>query len=144
MDDLHLPEGITLTISEHTTFVSRTLPSVREIVVRKYSEELAIAQIDERFFNTFKYFYPKSKETGLYEVPQIASQNWHHLKKIEEKFNEFKRSDPSYGNYRTETNWVIQETNPTYEGTIPLYTEDFFGYLKSENRNNIITNLLEK
>lgn len=52
-----------------------------------------------------------------------------------EDFYKFKKTDPSYGN-------IGNGDEYEYEGTKNIKVEDFFNYLKVENREQIINNLI--
>ncbi len=106
----------------------RKLTSCREI--RLYngidiSDETFIHRfdIDERYYNTLHVVNRPSK---CEQLDIIIS-----------KFNEFKRSNPGYGNYSI-------GDDLTYEGSNPLYLEDFFDFLKTENRNLLLSSILNK
>lgn len=55
--------------------------------------------------------------------------------KLKDKFNELKNSNINYGNIGSGKDYE-------YNGTEHLLLKDFFEYLKSENRNSIINNLI--
>ena len=59
---------------------------------------------------------------------------------LKSKFEEFKNLDISYGTF--DGNDCGDKI--TYEGTKPLYVEDFIEYLKSENRELSINKVIEK
>jgi hypothetical protein len=56
-------------------------------------------------------------------------------KKLEDKFNEFKNSNINYGNIGSGSEYE-------YNGTENILLNDFFEYLKSENRESIINQLI--
>lgn len=56
-------------------------------------------------------------------------------KKLEDKFNEFKKSNINYGNIGSGSEYE-------YNGTENILLNDFFEYLKSENRESIINQLI--
>jgi len=81
-------------------------------------------EIDERYYNTLHVVNRRPSKCEQLDI-------------IISKFNEFKKSNPGYGNYSI-------GDNSTYEGSKPLYLEDFFDFLKTENRNLILSSILNK
>lgn len=84
-------------------------------------------EIDERNYNTIRAI-------GLLREIPIALT-------LIDKFNELKKSDISYGNYNSAD---IGSDSKGYSGSKPLYIEDFFNYLKIENRDLLISNILHE
>jgi|ERR1035437_6074002 hypothetical protein len=103
------------------------IPIVRMIEVwsKKSSTYLFSFSIDERYFNTIEIIgYNTSQSKFAID--------------IKSRFNEFKKSNINYGNWDN-----TEENKMRYQGSIPLYVEDFFEYLKIDNRDKLISNILE-
>ena len=96
---------------------------VREVKVLTKNEQF-IMMFDERF-NELDFVYNDNKSNNPFNY---INQSSNYLK---EKFKELKSKDFRY------------KRGDGYEGDKTLYLEDFITYLKSENRETIINNILE-
>ena len=96
---------------------------VREVKVLTKNEQF-IMMFDERF-NELDFVYNDNKSNNPFNY---INQSSNYLK---EKFKELKSKDFRYN------------SGDGYEGSKILYLEDFITYLKSENRETIINNILE-
>ena len=95
---------------------------VREVKVLTKNEQF-IMMVDERF-NELDFIYNDKPNDPFNYI--IQSSNY-----LKEKFKELKSKDFRY------------KRGDGYEGDKTLYLEDFITYLKSENRETIINNILE-
>ncbi len=113
--------------------VPRTIPALRIIKVYTDDFHLTNIEIDERFYNTYR-------EIGLNKDNHIS-------KYLMSKFNQFKLSNVNYGNYSIDdvrSNGVRSGFGYRYQGSKALYVEEFFDFLRVENRDNILTNILDE
>ena len=94
---------------------------VREVRVLT-SDDIFIMMVDERF-NELDFIYSEK----IIDPFSYANQSAEYLK---QKYNELKSTDFRY------------KSGDGYEGSKILYLEDFITYLKSENRETIINNIL--
>jgi len=134
---LHLPiYDITLE-ADKSAFTGdvapRRVPAVREIRViggesfkgLQYFDLLFSIELDERMYNSIRII-------GVnYNLPIVDI--------LKKKFNDFKKTNPSYGTYSISN----IGNSIDYLGTQELYLEDFFDYLKSDSRDLLISNILE-
>lgn len=101
---------------------------VREVKVLTKNEQF-IMMFDERF-NELDFVYNDKLNdpfsVAVYDPYVNQSSNY-----LKEKFKELKSKDFRY------------KRGDGYEGSKILYLEDFITYLKSENRETIINNILE-
>jgi len=102
--------------------IDKTIREVREVKVLIKNEQF-IMMFDERFNELDFVYNDKSNDPFNY-----INQSSNYLK---EKFKELKSKDFRY------------KSGDGYEGSKILYLEDFITYLKSENRETIINNILE-
>ena len=136
---LHLSNlNLTLVFEDIKAPFSKKIPCVRRIKVfgTFFSPKglyLYDIEIDERYYNTFRFI--KTKE----DIDPI----------LKSKFNEFKKSNFNYGTFLTD-NLIgtgvlsaLESTGCGYLGSKALYVEDFFEYLKADNRDKIINTILE-
>lgn len=109
----------------------KSVPSLRTIKVFSELDDkrvIAYFKIDERLYNTF---------TGIDESGIITYDN-QVLNFIRKEFYLFKKSNPNYGDFEDGGDKLYG-----YQGSDPLYVEDFFNYLKSKNRDLLISNILQ-
>lgn len=116
---IHKP-NIDLLYDDVNNLASRIL-EVREVRVLT-SNDVFIMMVDERF-NELDFIYDEKTTDPFNHVNQ--SSNY-----LKEKYNELKSTDFRY------------KSGDGYEGSKVLYLEDFITYLKSENREIIINNIL--
>jgi hypothetical protein len=116
---LHNP-SIELLYDDVNTLGSR-IREVREVRVLT-SNDVFIMMFDERF-NELDFVYTDKPNDPFSYINQSA-------KYLKEKFEELKSTDFRY------------KSGDGYEGSKTLYLEDFITYLKSENRETIINNIL--
>ena len=116
---IHNP-NIDLLYDDVNTIGSR-IREVREVRVLT-SNEVFIMMVDERF-NELDFIYDNRPNDPYSYVNQSAEY-------LKEKYNELKSTDFRY------------KSSDGYEGSKILYLEDFITYLKSENRETIINNIL--
>lgn len=102
--------------------IDKTIREVREVKVLIKNEQF-IMMFDERF-NELDFVYNDKPNNPFNYINQ--SSNY-----LKEKFKELKSTDFRY------------KSGDGYEGSKILYLEDFITYLKSENRETIINNILE-
>ena len=101
--------------------ISSRIREVREVRVIT-SNDVFIMMFDERF-NELDFIYDEKPNDPFNHVNQSANY-------LKEKFNDLKSTDFRY------------KSGDGYEGSKILYLEDFITYLKSENRETIINNIL--
>jgi site-specific DNA-adenine methylase len=102
--------------------VDKNIRSVREVRVLVENSQF-IMMFDERF-NELDFIYNDRPNDPFSYVNQSTEY-------LKEKFKELKSKDFRY------------KSGDGYEGSKILYLEDFITYLKSENRETIINNILE-
>lgn len=102
--------------------VDKTIKGVREVRVMSKNESL-IMMVDERF-NELDFIYSEKPNDPFHYINQSVE----YLKK---KYNELKSTDFRY------------KSGDGYDGSKTIYLEDFITYLKSENRETIINNILK-
>ena len=95
---------------------------VREVKVLTKNEQF-IMMVDERF-NELDFIYNDKPNDPFHYI----NQSTEYLKK---KYNELKSTDFRY------------KSGDGYEGSKTIHLENFITYLKSENRETIINNILE-
>jgi len=95
--------------------------NIREVRVST-PDDVFIMMFDERF-NELDFIYNEKPNDPFSYVNQSAEY-------LKEKFKELKSTDFRY------------KSGDGYEGSKTLYLEDFITYLKSENRETIINNIL--
>lgn len=118
---LHIPsQNIELLYNDINT-IDRTIRGVREVRVLTKDSQF-IMMVDERF-NELDFIYDERPNDPFNHV----NQSTEHLK---QKYNELKSTDFRY------------KSGDGYEGSKTIYLEDFITYLKSENRETIINNIL--
>lgn len=116
---LHSP-NIDLLYDDVNTIGSR-IREVREVRVLAKNSQF-IMMVDERF-NELDFVYNDRPDDPVnYSNPSAEY--------LKEKFKELKSTDFRY------------KSGDGYEGSKTLYLEDFIIYLKSENRETIINNIL--
>lgn len=116
---IHSP-NIDLLYDDVNTIGSR-IREVREVRVLTNNDTF-IMMVDERF-NELDFIYNDKPNDPF----NYSNQSAEYLKK---KYNELKSTDFRY------------KSGDGYEGSKILYLEDFITYLKSENRETIINNIL--
>jgi len=102
--------------------VDKTIKGVREVRVMSKNESL-IMMVDERF-NELDFIYSEKPNDPFHYINQSA-------KYLKKKYNELKSTDFRY------------KSGDGYDGSKTIYLEDFITYLKSENRETIINNILK-
>lgn len=110
----------------------KSVPSLRTIKIfsdKDDSRVLSYIKIDERMYNTIQI---------LDEVGQSSFKGDPITDFIRAKFHTLKESNPSYGDFEDGYDKMYG-----YQGSIPLYVEDFFNYLKTENRDTLISDILK-
>jgi hypothetical protein len=118
---LHLYKpSIDLLYDDVNTIGSR-IREVREVRVLTKDSQF-IMMVDERF-NELDFVYNDKPNDPFSYVNKSAEY-------LKEKFKELKSTDFRY------------RSGDGYEGSKTLYLEDFITYLKSENRETIINNIL--
>jgi len=116
---LHNP-GIDLLYDDVNTIGSR-IREVREVRVLTKDSQF-IMMVDERF-NELDFVY-NDKPNNPFSYVNVSAEY------LKEKFKELKSTDFRY------------KSGDGYEGSKTIYLEDFITYLKSENRETIINNIL--
>lgn len=110
------------------------VPSLREIrIISEENKVIGYVKIDERMYNTLTIIDGNgiTGSGGTIENPNTL------INYIRDKFRYFKKSNPSYGDYEDGFDKTYG-----YLGSIALYAEDFLTYLKSENRDILISDIL--
>lgn len=102
--------------------INKTIKGVREVRVLSKNESV-IMMVDERF-NELDFIYNSEPNNPF----SYINKSTEYLKK---KYNELKSTDFRY------------KSGDGYDGSKNIYLEDFITYLKSENRETIINNILE-
>lgn len=119
---LHIQNQNIELLYDDVNTIDKTIRGVREVRVLFKNESL-IMMVDERF-NELDFIYnEKSKDPFHY-----INQSVEYLKK---KYNELKSTDFRY------------KSGDGYDGSKTIHLEDFITYLKSENRETIINNILK-
>jgi hypothetical protein len=116
---LHNP-SIDLLYDDVNTIGSR-IREVREVRVLTKDSQF-IMMVDERF-NELDFVY-NDKPNNPFSYVNVSAEY------LKEKFKELKSTDFRY------------KSGDGYEGSKTIYLEDFITYLKSENRETIINNIL--
>ena len=101
--------------------IGSRIREVREVRVIT-NNDVFIMMVDERF-NELDFIYNDKPNYPFSYVNQSAEY-------LKNKYNELKSTDFRY------------KSGDGYEGSKTLYLEDFITYLKSENRETIINNIL--
>lgn len=119
---LHIQNQNIELLYDDVNTIDKTIRGVREVRVLFKNESL-IMMVDERF-NELDFIYnEKSKDPFHY-----INQSVEYLKK---KYNELKSTDFRY------------KSGDGYDSSKTIHLEDFITYLKSENRETIINNILK-
>ena len=119
---LHIQNQNIELLYDDVNTVDKNIRAVREVKVLTKNEQF-IMMVDERF-NELDFIYNDKPNDPFNYINQ--SSNY-----LKEKFKELKSKDFRY------------KRGDGYEGDKTLYLEDFITYLKSENRETIINNILE-
>ena len=119
---LHIQNQNIELLYDDVNTIDKTIRGVREVKVLSKNESL-IMMVDERF-NELDFIYNDKPNDPFHYI----NQSTEYLKK---KYNELKSTDFRY------------KSGDGYEGSKTIYLEDFITYLKSENRETIINNILE-
>ena len=119
---LHIQNQNIELLYDDVNTIDKTIREVREVKVLIKNEQF-IMMFDERF-NELDFVYNDKPNDPFNYINQ--SSNY-----LKEKFKELKSKDFRY------------KRGDGYEGDKTLYLEDFITYLKSENRETIINNILE-
>ena len=119
---LHIQNQNIELLYDDVNTVDKNIRAVREVKVLTKNEQF-IMMVDERF-NELDFIYNDKSNDPFNYINQ--SSNY-----LKEKFKELKSKDFRY------------KRGDGYEGDKTLYLEDFITYLKSENRETIINNILE-
>lgn len=118
---LHLYNQNIDLLYDDANIVGGNIREVREVRVST-PDDVFIMMFDERF-NELDFIYNEKTNDPFSYVNQSAEY-------LKEKFKELKSTDFRY------------KSGDGYEGSKTLYLEDFITYLKSENREIIINNIL--
>ena len=118
---LHIPsQNIELLYNDINT-IDRTIRGVREIRVLT-NKGVFVMMVDERF-NELDFIYDERPNDPFNHVNQSSEY-------LKQKYNELKSTDFRY------------KSGDGYEGSKTIHLENFITYLKSENRETIINNIL--
>ena len=118
---LHIPsQNIELLYNDINT-IDRTIRGVREVRVLTKDSQF-IMMVDERF-NELDFIYNDKPNDPFNYVNQSTEY-------LKQKYNELKSTDFRY------------KSGDGYEGSKTIHLENFITYLKSENRETIINNIL--
>jgi hypothetical protein len=102
--------------------IDKTIRGVREVRVLT-PNDVFIMMVDERF-NELDFVYNDKPNDPFNYVNQSTEY-------LKQKYNELKSTDFRY------------KSGDGYDGSKTIYLEDFITYLKSENREIIIDNILK-
>jgi len=116
---IHKPD-IELLYDEVNT-IDRTIRGVREVRVLTKDSQF-IMMVDERF-NELDFIYDERPNDPFNHVNKSAEY-------LKQKYNELKSTDFRY------------KSGDGYEGSKTIHLEDFINFLKLENREIIINNIL--
>lgn len=119
---LHIQNQNIELLYDDVNTIDKTIRGVREVKVLSKNESL-IMMVDERF-NELDFIYNDKPNDPFHYI----NQSTEYLKK---KYNELKSTDFRY------------KSGDGYDGSKTIYLEDFITYLKSENRETIINNILK-
>jgi hypothetical protein len=118
---LHIPsQNIELLYNDINT-IDRTIRGVREIGVLT-NKGVFVMMVDERF-NELDFIYDERPNDPFNHVNQSTEY-------LKQKYNELKSTDFRY------------KSGDGYEGSKTIYLEEFINFLKLENRETIINNIL--
>ena len=120
---LHIQDQNIELLYDDVNTVDKTIRGVREVRVLSKNESL-IMMVDERF-NELDFIYNDEKPNDPFNY---INKSVEYLKK---KYNELKSTDFRY------------KSGDGYDGSKTIHLEDFITYLKSENRETIINNILK-
>lgn len=95
----------------------------------KSDKIIGYIRIDERLYNTFSSIDETGRIERFISDPIVSF--------LRDKFRLLKKSNPNYGNFEDDG-----DTLYGYLGSEPLYVEDFFNFLKSDNRDILISDIL--
>ena len=118
---LHIQNQNIELLYDDVNTIDKTIRGVREVKVLSKNESL-IMMVDERF-NELDFIYNDKPNDPFHYI----NQSTEYLKK---KYNELKSTDFRY------------KSGDGYEGSKTIHLENFITYLKSENRETIINNIL--
>ena len=104
-----------------TNTIDKTIRGVREVRVLT-NKGVFVMMVDERF-NELDFIYDERPNDPFNHVNQSAEY-------LKQKYNEIKSTDFRY------------KSGDGYEGSKTIHLENFITYLKSENRETIINNIL--
>lgn len=104
-----------------TNTIDKTIRGVREVRVLT-NKDVFVMMVDERF-NELDFIYDERPNDPFNHVNQSAEY-------LKQKYNELKSTDFRY------------KSGDGYEGSKTIHLENFITYLKSENRETIINNIL--
>jgi hypothetical protein len=104
-----------------------------QIDITKDEKSIGINLILDERDNTIQIILDK-KTPNLIQQDNVAIANY-----IVKKFYELKSSDINYGNKGTFTSL---DEYYDYDGNKVLSVQEFFNYLKSENRNNLLNTII--
>ena len=119
---LHIQNQNIELLYDDVNTIDKTIREVREVKVLTKNEQF-IMMFDERF-NDLDFIYNDKPNDPFNYINQSSIY-------LKEKFNELKSTDFRYN------------SGDGYEGSKILYLEDFITYLKLENRETIINNILK-
>ena len=120
---LHIQDQNIELLYDDVNTVDKTIRGVREVRVLSKNESL-IMMVDERF-NELDFIYNDEKPNDPFNY---INKSVEYLKK---KYNELKSTDFRY------------KSGDGYDSSKTINLEDFITYLKSENRETIINNILK-
>lgn len=104
-----------------TNTIDKTIRGVREVRVLT-NKGVFVMMVDERF-NELDFIYDERPNDPFNHVNQSSEY-------LKQKYNELKSTDFRY------------KSGDGYEGSKTIHLENFITYLKSENRETIINNIL--
>lgn len=118
---LHIHKPVITLYYDEVNTIDRTIRGVREVRVLTKDSQF-IMMVDERF-NELDFIYNDKPNDPFNYVNQSTEY-------LKQKYNELKSTDFRY------------KSGDGYEGSKTIHLENFITYLKSENRETIINNIL--
>ena len=119
---LHIQNQNIELLYDDVNTIDKTIRGVREVRVLSKNESL-IMMVDERF-NELDFIYNEKHNDPFHYINQSAEY-------LTKKYNELKSTDFRY------------KSGDGYDSSKTIHLEDFITYLKSENRETIINNILK-
>lgn len=122
---IHLPNfNAFIILDDLDRITGQPVLGLKRLFVFNEDVLLFTLEIDERYYNEMISYDVVSEDLTINTLFNF----------IKSKFIQFKNSDVRYGNYHK---------GDGYQGSIPLCAIDFLNYIKTENRDIIISDILK-